>query len=130
MLWINKLLDAYGTKKFQFLPQRTNFIIKHSYIDTKALIELLIKGTKLKNLNNLSENQNDIWNTFTNIKRRYNKNYTFDYTIISDGFSCSIRYVENYQLIKSEIKKSNMRKGRAELKGKTKEEKLEIRNKK
>jgi len=130
MLWINKLLDSYSVKKFQFLPQRTDFIIKHSYIDTKALIELLIIGTKLKNLNNLSENQNDIWNTFTNIKRRYNKNYTFDYTIITDGFSCAIRYVENDQFLKSEIKKSNMRKGRAELKGKTKEEKLEIRNKK
>ena len=111
MFWINSVLNSYGTVKYQVIPQRTDIVCKHSQIDTKSIIELFVPG-KTEFLNNLSENQDKIWNMVTSIKRRYNKNYTFDYCIITDGYACSIRYVEKTQHDKQLILKDKARIGR------------------
>jgi len=110
MMWINKMLDAYEYKKYNFLPQRTDIITKYSHIDTKTIIELFISG-KTHYLNNLSIEQDNIWNMISSIKRKYNKDYTFDYCIMTDGYACSIRYVEKSQLEKKLISKEYKRKG-------------------
>ena len=123
MIWINKMLDVYGSKKYNFLPQRTDIICKYSQFDTKSMIELLVNDTKKKYLDNLSDEKDYIWKIYTNIKRKYNKDYTFDYCIITDGYACSIRYVETSQCAKQVLKKEKMRKGRDGLKGKTETEK-------
>ena len=128
MLWVNKMLDVYGAKKYNFLPQRTDIIIKYSQIDTKAIIEILDKCNKTVCLSDLTNNQNDIWNTYSSIKRKYSKDYMFDYCIITDGYACSIRYVEKTQYENQLQKKEKMRKGRLEIKGKSEEEKKTIRD--
>ena len=122
MIWINKMLDAYGSKKYNFLPQRTDIITKYSQLDTKTMIELFIPEKKYF-LDNLSFEQDEIWNTVSSIKRKYNKDYSFDYCIITDGHACSIRYVEKSQLEKNLISNEHKRKGRQNRKNMTDEEK-------
>ena len=122
MIWINKMLDVYGSKKYNFLPQRTDIITKYSHLDTKTMIELFMDN-KTHYLSNLSIEQDNIWNTVSSIKRKYNKDYSFDYCIITDGHACSIRYVEKSQLEKNSISKEIKRKGRQNRKNMTDEEK-------
>ena len=122
MIWINKMLDAYGSKKYNFLPQRTDIITKYSQLDTKTIIELFLPD-KLYYLKNLSNEQDNIWNTVSSIKRKYNKDYSFDFCILTDGHACSIRYVEKTQQEKNSISKEYKRKGRENRKNMTAEEK-------
>ena len=72
-----------------------------------------------------------LWNTYFNINIKMKK-YVFDYTIITDCYSASIRFIHKDQLQEEIDKKEKMRKGRDECKGLTNEEKtiLKIKRKK
>ena len=130
MIWINNVLDVYGSKKYNFLPQRTDIICKYSQIDTKSIIELLVNNGKKQYLDNITKKQDDLWKIYTNIKRKHNKDYTFDYCVITDGYACSIRYIEKMQYEKQVFKKINMKKGKEEMIGKTEDEKKQLRENK
>ena len=142
MVWLNELLEKSGYKTFQFIPQRKSFIPCHITIDTKGMSELLFqtyidngfKITKTEAIHNPSLHQEFIWDTLTNLNnyivikhrsnkieyKKYKKTFnqlnktkcSFDYTIITDGYSCSIRYVYHDKKNKNDIKKEKLRKGR------------------
>lgn len=55
--------------------------------------------------------------------------YVFDYTIITDGYSVSLRFLHTDFVNEERIKKDKMKNGKKLMKGLTEEEK-EIKNKK
>jgi len=145
MIFMCLELEKIERKSFQFFPIQTNSIPRHIQIDTKALVELFIDTKKHQDLLNiwindnkdknktkadlytcLDENKEFIWITFFDVKQKL-KNYTFDYTIITDGYSVSIRFINNNYIETEKNKKNNMRMARQELKGLTKEQKEKIR---
>jgi hypothetical protein len=79
--------------------------------------------------NCIEKNKEFIWNTFFNITHTRN-NYVFDYTIITDGYATSLRFLHkdfvNEQKCKNEKKKAVKK----ALQGLTKEEKDKIKEEK
>lgn len=128
MIWMNIELEKIGVKQFQFMPLRTDIIPKSIPIDTITLIDLFIenKNTFFKNIDKY---KNDVWNLLFDIKLEMN-NYKFDYTIITDGFSVSVRFIHKDKAETEKIKKDKMRKARTEYSGLTNEEKEELKKEK
>ena len=154
MIFMCLELEKIERKTFQFFPLQTNAIPRHIQVDTKALVELFVdtekhqklldiwvknpkeiktgknKGkiankTKKELYDCLEENKEFIWNTFFDIKQT-RKNYVFDYTIITDGFSSSLRFLHKDCILQEEHKKQRMKDGKKALQGLTKEEKDKI----
>jgi len=151
MIFMCLELEKIERKSFQFFPIQTNAIPRHIQVDTKALVELfvdtkkhqklldiwimnskeIIKGKnqgKIKNkskqdlYNQLEQNKEFIWNTFFNITQT-RKNYVFDYTIITDGFSTSLRFLHKDFVEEEKTKKDKKKAGKKALQGLTKEQK-------
>ena len=96
---------------FHILPLVKDIIYRNIPIDTKTLFELFCN--KEEHHKNLTAYQTSVWNRFFhNIPASYNDNYTFDYTILTDSYSCSIRYIEKGELERSILKKYKMAQGR------------------
>jgi hypothetical protein len=150
MIFMCLELEKIERKSFQFFPIQTNAIPRHIQIDTKALVELYIDTEKHKHLldiwikdtpeepknkikknlyNCLEDNKEFIWDTFFDIKQKL-KNYIFDYTIITDGYSVSLRFLHDDFIEGEKIKKLNMKEAKKELKGLSKEEKNKIKEEK
>jgi hypothetical protein len=150
MIFMCLELEKIERKSFQFFPIQTNAIPRHIQIDTKALVELYIDTEKhqhlldiwikdtpeepknkiKKNLYNcLEDNKEFIWDTFFDIKQKL-KNYIFDYTIITDGYSVSLRFLHDDFIEGEKIKKIKMKEAKALLKGLSKEEKNKIKEEK
>jgi hypothetical protein len=145
MIFMCLELEKIERKSFQFFPIQTNSIPRHIQIDTKSLVELFIDTKKHQDLLNiwindnkdknktkanlytcLDENKEFIWITFFDVKQKL-KNYAFDYTIITDGYTVSIRFINNNYIEFENNKKNKMRTARQALKGLTKEQKEKIR---
>jgi len=151
MIFMCLELEKIECKSFQFFPIQTNAISRHIQIDTKALVELFIdtekhqklldvwitnpkqiktgknKGklenkTKGKLYDCLEENKEFIWDTFFQVKQHIN-NYVFDYTIITDGYSTSLRFLHKDCVEEQQAKKNKMKEGKKALQGLSKEEK-------
>ena len=154
MIFMSLELEKIERKSLQFFPIQTNAIPRHIQLDTKALVELFVdtekhqklldiwvknpkeiktgknKGkiankTKKELYDCLEENKEFIWNTFLDIKQT-RKNYVFDYTIITDGFSTSLRFLHKDCILQEQQKKQRMKDGKKALQGLTKEEKDKI----
>lgn len=129
MITMNKILEDKSLKQFQFFPLRTDITAKYMPLDTKAIIEIMIENDKVKYLENVEIYKVEIWSTYFNLSNnifKSIKNYTFDYSISTDGYSVSIRYLHN-SLIESEKQKKQARKdaskkAKARYKGKTNKE--------
>jgi len=136
----------HEVKMFQFFPLQTNIIPNHITIDTKSLIELFVpkgkrckKGekSKIEYLSNLTINQEKLWKDYFQISDEKNKdskyykqkmnNYKFDHTIITDGYSVSIRFIHESFVEEETSKKLNMSIARKSMVGLTDEEKTKIR---
>lgn len=128
MIWMNIQLEKIDKKQFQFMPLRTAIIPKAIPIDTKTLIELFMTN-KNDYLTDIENRKDEIWNELFNINLKMN-NYEFDYTIITDGYSVSVRFIHKDNAKEQTKKKENMRKARQEYKGLTKEEKEKLKKKK
>ena len=147
MIFMCLELEKIERKSFQFFPIQTNTVPKHIQVDTKALVELFIDTKKHQeslniwikdNVNKpknktkanlytcLDVNKEFIWDTFFDVKQKL-KNYAFDYTIITDGYTVSIRFINNNYIEFENNKKNKMKIARQELKGLTKEQKEKIR---
>lgn len=111
------------------MPLRTDLIPKFIPLDTKSLIEILVDKDKNKYLQDIEFSKEILWNTYFNINIKMKK-YVFDYTIITDCYSASIRFIHKDNLQEEIDKKEKMRKGRDECKGLTNEEKTILKNKK
>ena len=150
MIFMCLELEKIERKSFQFFPIQTNAIPRHIQIDTKALVELYIDTEKHKHLldiwikdtpkepinkikknlyNCLEDNKEFIWDTFFDIKQKL-KNYIFDYTIITDGYSVSLRFLHDDFIKGEKIKKLNIKEAKKALKGLSKEEKDKIKEEK
>lgn len=129
MIFMNLAIEKLDGKTFQVLPLQTSIIPKHIQLDTKSIIELFVINNKKEYLDNLSSYREILWDKYFDITQKI-KGYSFDCTIITDGYSSSLRFINNNDLEKENTKKDKMRKGRKLLKGLNKEEKEEIRNNK
>ena len=154
MIFMCLELEAIGKKSFQFFPIQTNAIPRHIQIDTKALVELFVdtekhqhlldiwitnpktstlkngnvvtkNKTKMELYNFLEENREFIWDAFFNVKQT-RKNYSFDYTIITDGYATSLRFLHDNYTEEVKAKKQRMKDGKNALKGLSKKEKDKI----
>ena len=92
MIFMNLQLEEMNTKMFQFFPLQTHLIPRHIQIDTKSLVELLIDADKKQYCDNIETNKEKLWNTF--FKLHHMNKYVFDYTIITDGYSVSLRFLK------------------------------------
>ena len=111
LLYINIEIEKLGGAPYQFFPLRTDVIPKHIQIDTKTLIELLISIGTADMLDAIQTCQSVLWETFFKIKPMNNE-YSFDHTIITDGFSVAIRYIHRTALEKKLKKIQKMKNGR------------------
>ena len=127
MIFMNIELEKIEGKMFQFFPLQTKIIPCHIQIDTKSLIELLIKEDKKQYFDNVELNKDFLWDRFFDIKI-VPKKYNFDYTIITDGYSVSLRFINKKYQETENVKKEKMRNGKKALKGLTLEEKEKIKN--
>lgn len=118
MIYLNSELEKNEKKQFQFCPLRTNIFPKYCPIDTKSLIEILIDTDKNKYLKNINELKESIWDTYFNLNNKIFKQnkYTFDYRILTDGYTVSIQFINNKYIEKEKQKKENMKLARSNLK--------------
>lgn len=121
MIFMNLQLEEVNTKMFQFFPLQTHLIPRHIQIDTKSIVELLIDSDKKQYFDNIETNKEKLWNTF--FKLHHMNKYVFDYTIITDGYSVSLRFLHTDFVNEERIKKDKMKNGKKLMKGLTEEEK-------
>ena len=121
MIFMNLQLEEMNTKMFQFFSLQTHLIPRHIQIDTKSLVELLIDTDKNQYFDNIETNKEKLWNTF--FKLHHMNKYVFDYTIITDGYSVSFRFLHTDFVNEARIKKDKMKNGKKLMKGLTDEEK-------
>jgi NADH:ubiquinone oxidoreductase subunit len=122
MIFMNLQLEEKEAKMFQFFPLQTQLIPRHIQIDTKSIIELLVDTDKKYYFNNVELNKEILWDNFFNIKQKLRK-YDFDYTIITDGYSVSLRFLHKEFVNEERIKKDKMKNSKKSLNGLTDEEK-------
>ena len=130
MIFMTGELEKMERKQYQFFPLQTNSIPRHIHIDNKALIELFENNVKEKfqKANSLKEL---LWLDIFKLNCSI-KNYVFDYCIITDGYSASIRFISSNGLEKKKNKIEKMKKGKTitenKLKGLSIEEKKKVKN--
>ena len=151
MIYMCLELETLEAKSFQFFPIQTNAIPRHIQVDTKAMVELFVDTKQDKklmkickfpekdgkilsatsgNLNNcLEENKVFIWDYLWGVKQT-RKNYQFDYTIITDGYATSLRFIHKDFIEEEQQKKDKKKQGKKALQGLTKEEKENKKEKK
>ena len=121
MIFMNLQLEEMNTKMFQFFPLQTHLIPRHIQIDTKSIVELLIDTDKKQYFDNIETNKEKLWNSF--FKLHHMNKYVFDYTIITDGYSVSLRFLHTDFVNEERINKDKMKNGKKLMKGLTEEEK-------
>ena len=126
MIYMNIELNKLNKKQFQFFPLQSNTILRNIQIDTNALLELF--EDKVSDAFKNTEIQKAIiWTKIFKLNHNI-KNYVFDYTIITDGYSTALRFLnQDYiEIVKDKINK--MKKCKAivnnRLKGLNKEDKI------
>ena len=101
---MNIELEKIEGKMYQFMPLRTDITPKFIPIDTKSLIEIFVEKNKKKYLNDIENTKEELWRKYFNIDISL-KNYVFDYTIITDCYSASIRFIHKDKLQEEQDKK-------------------------
>ena len=113
MITISKFCEQKNKYNYQFFPLRSTAISKYCTFDTKALVELFMDSGKMDFFENIDENKKIIWEKYFNMNNKIfkNNNYNFDYTIITNGETVSIRFISREAEMKNNIKKQNRSKG-------------------
>ena len=127
MIYMTGELEKLEKSQFQFFPLQTNAIPRNIQIDNKALIELFETkvSDKLKNADKIKE---ILWLEIFKLDCKI-KNYSFDYCIITDGYSTSLRFISKDGLIKKTEKIKKMQKGKLDREIKLKNLNKEDKNK-
>ncbi len=125
MIYMNIELSKLNKPQFQFFPIQSNTILRHIQIDTSSLIELF--ENKVSEVFKHIEIQKPIiWYNLFKINKKI-KNYVFDYTIITDGYSTALRFLHKDYVKIEKDKKTKMKLGNTirnnRLKGLSKEDK-------
>lgn len=144
MYQMNKFLENNQLKSFQFFPLRTAYYNKYITINTQALTDIFINTDYLEQINTDGNTnfkkidlyskidlfKNKLWSMFFKFPVKSYKNYSFNHMIQTDGKSVSISYIHNDDIIKKLENTAKMTEGRKksqiELKGKSKDERLVI----
>jgi N-acetylmuramoyl-L-alanine amidase len=122
MIFMNLQLEEKEAKMFQFFPLQTQIVPRHIQLDTKSIIDLLVDTDKKQYLDNVEKHKEILWDKYFTIKQ-YLRKYDFDYTIITDGYAVSLRFLHKDFAKEERIKKDKMKNGKKALKGLTNEEK-------
>ena len=144
MIFMCLELETLEAKSFQFFPIQTTAIPRHIQIDTKAMVELFVDTKRDKELmkickfpekdgkvmnatygnlyKRLQDNKEYIWAALWDVKQTL-KRYEFDYTIITDGYATSLRFLHQDYVAKELAKKEKKKQGKRALQGLTAEEK-------
>jgi hypothetical protein len=150
MIFMCLELEKIECKSFQFFPIQSSAIPKNIQIDTRTLIELFVdsdrhkelidvciktprknkdgkdmKKTKSELLVHIEDNKEFLWDGIFNITQT-KKNYVFNHTIITDGYSCSLRFIHKDFVEEQQHKTKMKQNGKFALKDLTKEEKDKI----
>ena len=124
LIWMNIQLESIGCKLFQFFPLQSNLTPRHIQIDTSCLIDLFCNQPKqTKELAKNNEYKTELWTRFFILDKYKLKNYIFDFTITTDGYCVSLRFLETSKVEEENTKKENLRIGREECKNLTVAEK-------
>ena len=135
MIYMCLEIEKIGTKSFQFFPLRTNMIPKYIPIDTKSLIELLVKVDKAELFKDIEGVKEEVWGNYFNTENKIfkQKHYKFDYKISTDGMAVSIQLIHENYVENNKNKKMNMKNKKTELqivcKNMTQEEKEKYKEK-
>ena len=109
MIYMNIELSKLKKPQFQFFPIQSNTILRHIQIDTSALIELF-ENKVSEVFKNIEIQKVIIWSNIFNINKQL-KNYVFDYTIITDGYSTALRFLHKDYVEIEKDKKTKMKLG-------------------
>ena len=133
MIFMNLELEKKEKKLFQFFPLKNGYNLGFIKLETHALSDALVnKNNMFKIIRvrvgdkyikvlkkhfyfDVNQVKKYVWDYFfkTNLKIFKNKKkYSFDYAIITDGVSVSLRFIENEQLIKSNNQKLKLKNAR------------------
>ena len=128
MIYMNIELEKINKKQFQFFPLQSNTILRNIQIDTSALLELF-EDKVSEAYKNIEIQKAIIWTKIFKLNQSIKK-YVFDYTIITDGFSTALRFLNQDYCEEVKDKKNKMKQGKSilnnKLKGLNKEEKLNL----
>ena len=125
MIYLTGKLESMQLLQFQFFPLQTNAVPKNIRIDNRGLITLFENNVsdKFKIANQIKDR---LWNNIFNIKKN-TKKYKFDYSIITDGYSVALQFINNEGKNKKNKMIEKMQRGKNEkealLKGKSNDEK-------
>ena len=122
MIFMNLQLEEKEAKMFQFFPLQTQIIPRHIQLDTKSIVELLVETDKKQYFDNIELNKEMLWSKYFNITQQLRK-YVFDYTIITDGYAVSLRFLHKDFVIEERNKKDKIKNGKNALKGLSEEQK-------
>jgi hypothetical protein len=122
MIYMNLKLEKLGCKMFHFFPLQTSIIPRYIPFDTSALVDLFISKHTNLYYSNITCLKDIIWKAFFNIKFK-KKNYVSNHTIITDGYSASVRFTHKKNVVKLDEINRKKQQGRVECKGLSKTEK-------
>jgi hypothetical protein len=117
MITINKDLEEQDKPMLQFIPLRTSMYNKNIIINTSSLVKLLINKKCKDELSNVVSHQDKLWNRFFDFNDDkysiFNRNhYKFNYTISTNGYTCSIIFIHESEVENKNKKLKAMKNGR------------------
>jgi len=126
MIYMNIELNKLNKKQFQFFPLQSNTILRNIQIDTSSLLELF-EDKVTEAYKNIEIQKAIIWTKLFKLNHCIKK-YVFDYTIITDGYSTALRFLNQEYVEEVKDKKNKMKQGKTivnnRLRGLTKEDKI------
>ena len=106
MIFMSDSLEKLGKNQYQFFPLQTSAVPKHIRIDNRGLITLFENNVsdKFKIANKI---KHKLWSDIFNIKCK-RKGYSFDYSIITDGYSVAMQFISSNGKNKKDKRIKNM----------------------
>jgi hypothetical protein len=134
MIWMSLEIEKLDKKMFQFFPLQNNIIPKFIGIDTATIIDLFISENNTYYQQNVNECADELWSSVFNLKDKRLKlkikGYSFDEMVSTDGYSVSVRFINNKYIYEKKEKTIRKQNGKLAVKGLSKEEKEIIKEKK
>jgi len=111
-------------------PKRINWIAKYGMVERGSeMVTELISRTRInypKESEDIEKEKPIIWGHLFDIKQTL-KGYSFDYSIVTDGYSASLVFIEKGKKVKVDQKKANNREALMKYNGLPREEKAKRR---
>jgi len=106
MIFMSDSLEKLGKKQYQFFPLQSSAVPKHIRIDNRGLITLFENNVSDKfKIANIIKHK--LWSDIFNIKCK-RKGYSFDYSIITDGYSVAMQFISSNGKNKKDKRIENM----------------------